>query len=415
MGERQPQACAFAPSRGAGARRWIPARGRPPGRLRRRQTGALQGGRPSRPLPAGQRPRNQERLRFPARRPRPDDPPRGAALERVVGTSRDADYVYFIAGGNLAPGATSGERNLYVEHDGVIEFVGSDPTGHPVEGYPFYVTPDGRHAAFMSAEGQTGYDNAGKTEVYKYTFGSGLECASCRPSGEPPTGDASIVGRALSADGDRLFFKSDDAVLPQAQSSLSNVFEYVDGEIRLLTPGDGAAAVLAGASASVDDVFIATFEVLAPKGQGPVFAIYDARVNADVPPQQAPAECQGEGCRTAPTAPPQLASPGSAKFEAPGTITAPKSKVIRGARTTLRLALPERGDLSVVGRGLKPVKEVASGTVTVTLELSPTANKRRLKKGFFNTNAEVLFTTGADSLSRAETALRFVSKKRGRR
>ena len=167
---------------------------------------------------------------------KPADEAAGADVERVVGASRNADYVYFIAAGDLAPGATSGERNLYVEHGGVIDFVATDPTGDPGQGYPFYVTPDGLHAAFMSAEGQTGYDNAGKSEVYKYSYGSGLECASCRPSGEPPTGDASIAGRALSDDGDRLFFQSTDAVLPQAQSSLSNVFEYVDGEIRLLTP-----------------------------------------------------------------------------------------------------------------------------------------------------------------------------------
>lgn len=344
----------------------------------------------------------------------PADEAAGADVERVVGASRNADYVYFIATGDLAPGATSGERNLYVEHDGVIDFVGSDPTGDPGQGYPFYVTPDGIHAAFMSAEGQTGYDNAGKTEVYKYGFGSGLECASCRPSGEPPTGDASIAGRTLSDDGSRLFFQSTDAVLPQAQSSLSNVFEYEGGEVLLLTPGAGAAAVLAGASASGEDVFIATYEVLTDKGQGPVFAIYDARINADVPPQQASTQCQGEGCRGAPTSPPQLASPGSAKFEAPGTITAPKSKVIRGSKTTLRLALPERGDLSVVGRGLKPVKVVASGTVTVTLALSPTADKRRLRKGFFKTNAEVLFTPGGDSLSRAETTLKFITASKGR-
>ena len=221
-------------------------------------------------------------------------------------------------------------------------------------------------------------------------------------------------GRALSDDGSRLFFQSTDAVLPQAQSALSNVFEYVDGQTLLLSPGSGAAAVLAGASASGDDVFIASFEVLAPKGQGPVFGIYDARVNADVPPEQAGTECQGEGCRGAPTSPPQLASPGSTKFEAPGTITAPKSKLVVGAKTTLRLVLPERGSLSVVGRGLKAVKVLASGTVTVTLALSPSADKRRVRKGFFKTNAEVLFTSGSGALSRAETELKFTSASKGR-
>ena len=167
----------------------------------------------------------------------PADVAAGADVEKVVGASRDASYVYFIARGNLAEGATSGERNLYVEHEGTIDFIGTNPTGSTGQGYPFYVTPDGRHAAFMSTEGQTGYDNAGQNEVYEYTYGSGVECGSCRPSGDPPLGSASIVGRALSDDGSRLFFQSDDAVIPQAQSGLSNVFEYVDGDVHLLTPG----------------------------------------------------------------------------------------------------------------------------------------------------------------------------------
>ena len=66
------------------------------------------------------------------------------------------------------------------------------------------------------------------------------------------------------------------------------------------------------------------------------------------------------------------------------------------------------------GRGLSPIKEIASGTVTVTLALSSTADKRRVKKGFFKTNAEVLFTSGSGALSRAETALKFVTAAKGR-
>ena len=184
----------------------------------------------------------------------------GAGVEHIVGASRDASYVYFIATGNLAPGATSGARNLYAEHDGEIKFVGTNPFGNFEQGYPFYVTPSGKYAAFYTTEAQTGYDNAGKTEVYKYTYGGALKCASCRVNGEPPTRDAPIAERAISDDGSRLFFQSNDAVVPQAGSGRYNVFEYEGGQVHLLTPGGGAAAVLAGASSSGDDVFIATFE-----------------------------------------------------------------------------------------------------------------------------------------------------------
>ncbi len=345
----------------------------------------------------------------------PADVGAGADVERVVGASRDASYVYFIARGKLAEGGTSGERNLYVEHGGAIDFVGSNPTGDESQGYPFYVTPDGQHAAFMATEGQTGYDTAGQSEVYKFTYGAGLECASCRPSGEVPSGGASIAGRALSDDGSRLFFQSTDAVVPQAQSGLSNVFEYAGGAVRLLTPGDGLTALLAGASASGDDVFIATFEKLSPRSQGAAFAIYDARVNADVPPPPAPSVCQGESCRGTATAAQQLASPGTAKFESPGTVAAPKSKTVAGSKAKLRLTVPESGELSIVGRGIKPLKESAAGTVNVTVALTKTADKRRLRKGSFKTTAEVLFTSPAGSLSRAEVTLKFTagSQKKG--
>ncbi len=334
----------------------------------------------------------------------------GADVEQVLGASRDASYVYFTAKGALAPGATSGESNLYVEHGGTITFVGSNPTASGPNGESFYVTPSGLYAAFTATEGQTGYDNAGQSEVYEYTYGKGLECASCRPDGGAPTGDASIAGRAISDDGARLFFQSNDALLPQAQSGQANVFEYENGEVHLLTPGGGAAAILAGASASGDDVFIASFEELSSQGQGPVFGIYDARVGANVPPHSTPTECQGEGCRGAATTPPQLATPGTAKFEAPGTVTAPASKTSTITKARLRLMVPEGGELTISGRGLKSVKQTVSGSLTVTLALTKSAEKRRLKKGVFKTIAEVLFSSGA-GVSRAETALVFKAPK----
>ena len=45
------------------------------------------------------------------------DVAQGAALQGVVAISEDGSYVYFVAGGDLATGATSGEPNLYVVHD----------------------------------------------------------------------------------------------------------------------------------------------------------------------------------------------------------------------------------------------------------------------------------------------------------
>lgn len=335
----------------------------------------------------------------------PADVATGADVETVLGASPDAAYVYFVARGKLAPGGTSGQRNLYVTHAGATHFVATDPQ----PGAHFYVTPDGLHAAFTTTAPQGPYNNAGFAEAYRYTYPGAIECASCRPDGGAPSAGSSLAGRALSDDGARLFFQSPDAILPQAQSGQANVFEYSAGAPQLLTPGDGAAALLVGAGASGEDVFIATHQELAPQGQGPVFAIYDARVNAQVPVPGVPAECQGEGCRGALPVAPEFPGAGSASFEAPGRVSAPALKVVKGSKLALRVIVPGPGELTVSGRGLVPVKKQAakSGATTVSLALKPGAERKRQKQGVFRTEAEIFFRSSAGEASRASVELGF--------
>jgi hypothetical protein len=335
----------------------------------------------------------------------PADALTGADVEAVLGASTDASYLYFVARGNLAEGATSGERNLYAAHNGEIEFLGSDPSSAPGQ---FYNTPDGLHAAFTSTEPQTGYDNAGHAQAYEYTYGVGVQCASCRPGGEPPTAGASISARSLSDDGRRFFFQSADQILPEAQSGRPNVFEFSDGEVRLLSPGEGAAALLLGASASGDDVFIASFEELAPQGQGEVFAIYDARVGADVAPPSETAGCQGETCRAGVAASPETEGPGSAGFEAPGRVGLAAPEALKGNKAKLRVIAPGAGEISITGRGTVPLtRRVAkAGSVALVLELKPGADRKRLKFGIYKTEIEAGFKSAA-GVSRVNATLTF--------
>lgn len=348
----------------------------------------------------------------------PADLATGANVKRVLGTSRDAAYIYFYATGDLAPGAIAGEPNIYVEHEGVIDYIASASgsihgTNPPTFDASFYVTPDGRHAAFGSSESLTGYDSAGQTMLYKYTYRGTLECASCRPSGDPPTAGLwlSTVGRVLSDDGSRLFFESSDAVVPQASNGLANIYEYEDGEVHLLSPGDGKApANLLGASASGDDVFFYAYEELSPQGQGAVSAIYDVRVNADVAEPVQPV-CQGEGCRGASTSQPDDPDPGTPHFRAAQGIGVSTAKTVRAPQAQLRVIVPEGGELKASGNGLKPVKTHASeqGSLTLTLALKSSANEKRHRKGIYKTKVELLFTSTAGDTSRAEVSLKFES------
>jgi len=171
-------------------------------------------------------------------------------VQGVVGASDDGDYVYFVAGAALAPGATAGscklaeliegggeeeERsakeveqealghfegrrcNLYFLHVGgdpkyVAALAPSDNQLPQFGGTQFgdwqpdlgsrtaQVTPDGQHLVFESRQRLTGYDNGGAAfvqpaiEIFRYdatraTSPSNPNCVSCNPSGNPPVNE----------------------------------------------------------------------------------------------------------------------------------------------------------------------------------------------------------------------------------
>jgi hypothetical protein len=369
----------------------------------------------------------------------PADAATGANVISVVGADPNASYVYFIATGSLAPGAVSGEPNLYVEHDGQFSLIASGPA---VVGGA-YVTPDGRHAAFLSTEKLTGYDNvnpntgSAEPEVYVYGYKEGLVCASCRPDGTPPMGAASFARpfagasdsrapRTLSDDGSRVFFQTSDKLVPAdvngdqgckrtggGVTTCEDVYEYVNGAPHLLSPGRETLSYMVDASASGNDVFIATSYPLTADAEGDSAAVYDARVDADTFRPASPS-CQGEGCRGAGTSPGGAATAGTAGFKAAGRLGAQKSKTARAKQVSLRVSVPGAGLLKLSGKGLKAVKKkaVKGGVLTLKATLSASADKTRLKKGAFRTKARITFTPNAGtafpgSPSKAVVALRF--------
>lgn len=200
----------------------------------------------------------------------------------VLGTSEDASYLYFASKEDLAPGATSGDNNLYLSHGGAITFIVAlsatdigakaaiPPINNPSDvsrvpiGRTSRVTPDGRHIAFQSTQSLTGYDNTdavsgeADVEVFTYDATTGqISCASCNPSGARPVGEplpypytaneekfdsegnlimaaawlntaenSLYTPRAFSNDGSRLFFNSFDALVPRDNNGQQDVYEW---------------------------------------------------------------------------------------------------------------------------------------------------------------------------------------------
>ncbi|HZL21666.1 MAG TPA: hypothetical protein VFG23_28300, partial [Polyangia bacterium] len=145
-------------------------------------------------------------------------------LGSLPGVSEDGSYVYFVANGVLAPGATPGDCevrfqfveesrtcNLYVSHDSgtgwtttFIATLSNEDAPDWGSGESEYgdlrddtsrVSPSGRYLAFMSERSLTGYDNTDANsgmpdeEVFLYDASAPrLICASCDPTGARPVG-----------------------------------------------------------------------------------------------------------------------------------------------------------------------------------------------------------------------------------
>jgi hypothetical protein len=310
-----------------------------------------------------------------------------AGVLGVLGAADDGSYVYFAASGVLAAGAVGGAGNIYVWHEGTISLVttggeGDDwtpstlvfnggPVG-PAEGVrTSRVSADGRTLMFTSRGNVTGYDNQGEgshckeegglerparcNEVYVYDAVVGrVTCVSCNPTGVPATSDALLYSKEnysfaappqlfpqdlphnLSADGSRVFFETEEALVPADTNDVMDVYEWEregagscpvgegGGCVYLISSGTSSeSSVFAEASASGGSVFFFTRQPLVGQDSDELIDLNDAREAGGIAAQNAPAPvapCIGEACHSAQTVAPAATVPVSEVFSGPGNL-----------------------------------------------------------------------------------------------
>jgi len=338
-----------------------------------------------------------------------DESENGAEVQGVLGISKDGSRVYFVANAVMAQAATqgtchgtvasaSGSCNLYLwQAGGPITFVGrlrgssletSDSAnweGTPLGTFgssgeytekPSRLSEDGSTLLFRSTEKLSEFDNEGKPELYRFQIGDPkIRCVSCPPGGEAgegpklgansfpgmgPLGTIPTTSRNLSADGDKVFFQTAEALLPQdtngeggcpffrtALRICSDTYEwqapgsgackedspnytpFSEGCIYLISTGKSKfPSLLADASESGNDVFFFTRQSLVGQDEDELQDVYDARVGGGLASQNPPPAnpCESPEACHGPLPPvPTEATPGSSSFAGPGD-PAPKHK-----------------------------------------------------------------------------------------
>jgi hypothetical protein len=311
-----------------------------------------------------------------------------AEVQGLLGVSEDGSYVYFVAAGALAPGATQQacepnnegtSCNLYVLHEGKTQFIATLSINDGKAAEPFrgldiseaefgdwqpglgHRTAEvvaGGNVVFMSNQGLAvvgfphGYPNSGLDEVYMFDPAAGqLFCVSCSSSGEAPPAsenhaaaflpiswDDAYLPQWISADGNEVFFNSAVPLVPQDTNGRQDVYEW---------EREGTGGCGSGAGADGGCVYLlsggvsesASWLLGAGESGEDVFVVTRAQL---VPqdrneafdlydvrvgggePVGEPA-CTGTGCQGVPAPPPTFATPSSVTFEGVGNFPAPKA------------------------------------------------------------------------------------------
>jgi hypothetical protein len=252
-------------------------------------------------------------------------------VKGVLGASSSANVVYFQDGAGLKRW-----RN------GIVTTVASGAEAAFESNWPpttgtSRVSPDGSKLLFTSKEQLTGYDNTdlatGQPDSQVFLFdatGAGtLTCVSCNPTMGRPVGASTIPGsvangtaagstnsykpRVLSANGKRVFFDSDDALVLADTNKAPDAYQWeAQGEgscnrqggcVSLISDGRSAGgSSFLDASGEGSDAFFLTAGSPVKADPGAV-DLYDARVEggfAEGPPEIV---CEGDACQPLPSPP----------------------------------------------------------------------------------------------------------------
>lgn len=262
----------------------------------------------------------------------------GADVLGIAAATDDVSHVFFVARGELAPGAIRGRPNLYgwsagsgVRHVATLAAGDGGVWANQREDLNAQfrdarVSADGSRLLFASRARVSAHDNAGTKQLYLYDLATDrLECVSCPSSGVASQGDSWLfyatgrvepsrmpvpLPRNLSENGSRVLFETRQKLVNDDSNGQSDVYQWVAGELSLISSGKGAeGAKLVGASASGDDVFFTTREQLVGRDVDHQVDVYDARVGGGFADDQIPPPCVGDQCQGPLASVPTLPSP----------------------------------------------------------------------------------------------------------
>ena len=332
--------------------------------------------------------------------------------EDIWGISEDGQTVYYFAGG------------VFVWHHGVKHQVTStnitSGNNRPGNGFQAFASPNGRFMVYPEPDGSIHLFDAESGENICVTCGVG------NGRGDLAGGVRTVSNRrpeVVNDEGD-LYFNTSNPLLAEDHNSTSDVYKYHDGELTLISPGDGPyTARFADATSDGSDAFFTTDEGILPGDTDRAIDLYDARIGGGFPESGTTGECEGEACKSTIGRPPDLETPKGGEADTASFAikslqplsSADRKKLARGGTAHLRLSVSRAGTVNVTGRKVKgsPAKTSGAGAVSVPFSLTRAALTELQGKGRLQVKLSVHFGDANPKAVRF-TLIAVATKKGGR-
>lgn len=325
----------------------------------------------------------------------------------VVYPSEDGGRVYFRASGEMVPGESVPGEKLFVADASGVRLVG--PATFPASPQ-IQLSDDGERALFVTNTQVLEEDTDANGDAYLYDAeAESVTRISTGPSGGNGASSVSIdapspanlhaeeTGNlrpyyAITAAGDRAFFQTDESLVPEDTNGVLDVYEWWEGETRLITPGyQPLKSEFGGISRDGVSVAFATNATLVSADvDGDGRDIYIARLGGGFPEPLAPATCNSSSCpvpdgerierpipasmKAVPADPARLRVVGVAARARNGRIAVLVSAPLPGSVSGL-LSVRENGKRIVIARGSADVER--AGKVRLQLRLTRSAHRSR--------------------------------------
>jgi hypothetical protein len=306
-----------------------------------------------------------------------------ANFRHLIGASDDGNTAYFTAKGQLVSGAptfpTQQEPGAFTGFSGLKLYRWRWNAGSPSLDYlgrydevaarsldingeqqSRQVTPDGKYLMIATRLAlDPAADRDADADIYRWDQAGGWACISCQRPGAPSAGEVDLNEGGtnqtlelkssepritISDDGQRIFFGTPDALVPEDVNgdsgcpfdpahgvpgtgdgaaynihTCNDVYEWRDGTISLISGGTSPQpSWLIDSTPSGNDAFFYTHQRLVGWDTDVSVDIYDARVGGGFPePPAQPPSCEAEGCRGPATVAPPSTGAGSGVFSGP--------------------------------------------------------------------------------------------------